>query len=34
MSRVPGHDAMEPMLDWGLLKQPKPDVEFDQRIAW
>jgi hypothetical protein len=27
-------DAPEPMLEWDLLKQPEPDSEFDQRIAW
>jgi hypothetical protein len=26
-------DAPEPLPDWDLLKQPEPDVEFDQRIA-
>jgi hypothetical protein len=23
-----------PMPDWGLLKQPEPDFELDQRISW
>ncbi len=27
-------DAPEPMPDWDLLRQPGPDVAFDQRIAW
>jgi len=26
-------DAPEPIPDWGLVGQPGPDVEFDQRIA-
>jgi len=27
-------DAPEPVADWDLLKQPDPDFEFDQRVAW
>jgi hypothetical protein len=31
---TPWHDDFGPMPDWDLLRQPKPDVEFDQRVAW
>jgi len=24
----------EPMADWDLLRQPEPDIEFDQRVSW
>jgi hypothetical protein len=27
-------DDVRPMPDWDLLKQPEPDVEFDQRVSW
>ena len=27
-------DDPEPTPDWDLLKQPEPDVEFDQRVSW
>ena len=27
-------DNLGPMPDWDLLKQPEPDVEFDQRVSW
>jgi len=27
-------DDVGPMPDWDLLKQPEPDVEFDQRVSW
>ena len=27
-------DDVGPMPDWDILKQPEPDVEFDQRVSW
>jgi hypothetical protein len=27
-------DAPKAVPDWNLFGQPKPDVEFDQRVAW
>jgi hypothetical protein len=27
-------DAPELLPDWDLVKQPEPDVEFDQRVNW
>jgi hypothetical protein len=33
--RTPARDeAPEPASDWGLVAQPEPELEFDQRIAW
>lgn len=27
-------DYLQPMLEWDLLGQPGPDIEFDQRVSW
>jgi hypothetical protein len=27
-------EAPEPVLDWDLVAQPEPELEFDQRITW
>ena len=27
-------DAPEPAPDWNLVAQPKPEHDFDQRLAW